>query len=198
MGMARTIILIGPMAAGKTTVSELVAARLGVAHVALDEVCRSYYEEAGYDRAHVEDLIASQDEAEYMKYVRPYYVHAVERVLEDHSGCVLDFGAGHVVHDDPSLFERVRAALAPHPNVILVLPSPDMNESMATLHDRILERVAEYAEEGEDYSWAIEENKHFILHPSNGRLATATVYTKDNSPEETCQEIVQFVSREGQ
>lgn len=30
-------------------------------------------------------------------------------------------------------------------------------------------RVAEYAEEGEDYSWAIEENRHFILHPSNTR-----------------------------
>ena len=193
--MARTVIIIGPMAAGKTTVSELVAARLGTPHVAVDDVGRSYYEEAGYDRSHVEELLASQDETEYMKYVRPYYVHAVERVLEDHSGCVLDFGAGHVVHNDPSLFERVRAALAPHPNVILLLPSADMDESITILHDRILKRVAEYAEEGEDYSWAIEENKHFILHPSNMRLAKATVYTSDRSPEETSQEIIQLVDR---
>jgi len=133
-----------------------------------------------------------------MRYIRPYYVHAVERVLEDHSGCVLDFGAGHVVHDDPSLFERVRATLAPHPNVILLLPSADVDESMAILHDRILERVAEYAEEGEDYSWAIEENKHFIRHPSNMQLAKATVYIQGKSPEETCEEIVQLVSNAGQ
>ncbi len=195
--MTRTILIIGPMAAGKTTVSELVAARFGIPHVAVDDVCRSYYEEAGYDRAHVEELLASQGETEYMKYVRPFYVHAVERVLEDHSGCVLDFGAGHVVHDDPSLFERVRAALAPHPNVILLLPSPDMEESIAILHDRILQRVAEYAEEGEDYRWAIEENKQFILHPSNARLAKATVYAGDRTPVEICEEIVQLVSNEG-
>ncbi len=194
--MARTVVIIGPMAAGKTTVSQLVAARLRSPHVALDDVCRGYYEEAGYDRAHVEELLASQGEAECMKYVRPFYVSAVQRVLEDHAGAVLDFGAGHVVHDDPSLFESVSAALAPHPNVILLLPSADLDESIAILQDRLLERVAEYAEWGEDYSWAIAENRHFILHPSNRRLAKVTVYTKDRSPEETCQEIVQFVSNE--
>ena len=69
---------------------------------------------------------------------------------------------------------------------------------MAILHDRILQRVAEYAEDGEDYSWAVDENKRIILHPSNMRLAKATVYTKDKSPEETCQEIIQLVSSKGQ
>lgn len=151
----------------------------------------------GTERARVEELLASQDDSEYMKYVRPFYVHAVERVLDDYSDCVLTFGAGHVVHDDPSLFDRVSAALAPYPNVVLLLPSEDMDESMTILHGRILERVAEYAEEGEDYSWAIEENKHFVLHPSNMRLAKATVYTDGRSPEETCEEIVQLVSHDG-
>lgn len=192
--MAPTVIIIGPMAAGKTTVSERVAARLGLPHVSLDDVGRGYYEEAGYDRAHAEELLTSVGETEGMTYIRPFYVHAVRRVLEDHPGCVLDFGAGHVVHDDPSLFESVRATLEPHPHVILLLPSPDMDESMAILHERILQRVAEYAEEGEDYSWAVEENKYFTLHPANMRLAKATVYTNGRSPEETCQEIVRLVS----
>lgn len=195
--MAQTVIIIGPMAAGKTTVSGLVAAQLGTQHVALDDVCRSYYEEEGYNRAHAEELLVSQGETGFINYVAPYYAYAVQRVLEDHPGCVLDFGAGHVVHDDPSLFERVRATLAPHQNVILLLPSADLDESIAILHDRILLRVAEYAEEGEDYSWAIDENKRFILHPSNMRLAKATVYTKDQSPEETSQEIIQLVANEG-
>lgn len=196
--MAETVIIIGPMTVGKTTVSELVAAQLGIPHVELDGVCRSYYEEAGYNRARAEELLAFQGETAFVKYAAPFHAHAVQRVIEDHAGCVLDFGAGHVVHDDPSLFERVRAALAPHPNVILLLPSADMDESIAILHDRILKRVAEYAEEGEDYSWAVDENKRFILHPSNTRLAKATVYTKDKSPVEVCKEIVQLVSSKGQ
>jgi shikimate kinase len=178
------------MAVGKSTVSELVAARLGIPHVALDDLARTYYEEKGYDRAHAQEVLATQGETAFGRYAKPYYVYAVERVLEDHSDCVIDFGAGHVVHDDPKLFESVEASLAPHPNVILLLPSADTDESIAILHDRIMERVAEYAEEGEDYSWAIKENKHFITHPSNGRLAKATIYTKDRSAEETCQEVL--------
>lgn len=195
--MTGTIIVIGPMAVGKSTVSELLAARLGIPHVALDDVARSYYEEMGYDRAHAEDLLATQGETEFGRYTKPYYACAVQRVLEDHTDCVLDFGAGHVVHDDPKLFEIVRASLAPHPNVILLLPSADTDESIAILHDRILARVAEYAAEGEDYTWAIEENKFFITHPSNSRLAKATVYTKDKTAEETCREILRLVVADG-
>lgn len=40
--MPRDVVLIGPMDVGKSTIAELLAARLDVPHVAMDEVRAGY------------------------------------------------------------------------------------------------------------------------------------------------------------
>lgn len=98
-----TIILIGPMGVGKSTVGTHLAKKLGLAYVSLDELQWDYYKEIGFDNEYVKQLIHSEKGmAGFLEYVKPFEVHAVERVLEEYQGCVLDFGAGHVVHRDPA------------------------------------------------------------------------------------------------
>jgi hypothetical protein len=102
---------------------------------------------------------------------------------------VIDFGAGHSVYEDAALFARVESALAPFPYVILLLPSPDLDESVAILNERfaaLLER-----EVGEVDPALLTLNAHFTKHPSNTRLAKLTVYTEGKTPEETCDEILE-------
>ena len=48
--MNSTIILIGPLGAGKSTVWHLLAEKLGLPQCSVDDVRWKYYEEIGYDK----------------------------------------------------------------------------------------------------------------------------------------------------
>lgn len=181
--MKLDIILIGPMGAGKSTVGALLADKLGLPQCSMDELRWDYYNEIGYD----ENLAKSKQETEdfwgVQQYWKPFEAYAVERLLSEHSQCVIDFGAGHSVYEDAALFQRVQQALALYPNVFLLLPSPNEDESVRILNQR-----------NENMPDGIRNiNKHFVRHSSNYELAKFTVYTQSKTPEETCSEILQLI-----
>jgi broad-specificity NMP kinase len=172
------IILIGPMKVGKSTVARLLAARLGLPRHPLDKNRWKYYREVGFDEEHMRSLAESGSLDAALNYCKPFEVHAVERHLAEIQNCVADFGAGYSVQDDPILHERVHRALSPHPHVVLLLPSPDSDESVVYLNDRVDENLRAL-------------NEHYIRSPANESLAKAVVYTFAKTPEETCADILQ-------
>lgn len=187
--MTATIVMIGPICAGKSTVARLLAARLHQSHVELDEIRWPYYNEAGFDADVARSIVESDGGMiAFLRYCKPFEVHAVERVLVDHAGSVIDFGAGHSVHDDAALFARVEQALAPVPHVVLLLPSPDVDESVRILNERFAALLAR--EVGHVDPALLDLNAHFVRHPANARLAKMTLYTEGQAPEETCQAIL--------
>ncbi|MDQ3252838.1 MAG: shikimate kinase, partial [Acidobacteriota bacterium] len=103
----------------------------------------------------------------------------VERLLAEPEETVIDLGGGHSVYEDEVLFARVKKALSPFPNVILIMPSPDLDESITVLN----ERTGGFVSNGFDF------HEHFVRSHCNYRLAKQTVYTKGKTPEETCGEI---------
>ena len=115
----------------------------------------------------------------------------IEKVLADHHG-IIDFGASNSVYDDQDLFTRVANALAPYPNVILLLPSPDLDESVEILKKRLARMLTEAGIEFTDELFKL--NQYFVEHPSNHKLAKLVIYTKQKTPEEICDEIVQKIS----
>ncbi|MBZ0285628.1 MAG: shikimate kinase [Anaerolineae bacterium] len=187
--MASTIILIGPMCAGKSTIAELLSEKLNLPHHSVDDDRWTYYKEIGYDES-VAAQIAKSDQGMVglLRYWKPFEAHAVERVLADHPDCVIDFGAGHSVYEDETLFARVERTLSPYPNVILLLPSPDLDESAAILNDRFEKLVLK--EVGHVDPALFEVNTQFVKHPSNHKLAKIVVYTNGKTPDETCAEIL--------
>jgi hypothetical protein len=183
-GLRSEIVLIGPMGAGKSTLAVLLAARLGLPRVSADFLSAAHHAGLGYDAAYVRELIG-RDFRAAMEYRRPFAAQLVEWLLAEHSGCVFDFGAGHVQHDDPVLTGRVERALAPFASVVLVVPSPDRDESIRVLR----ERRAPLVFDGFDldaYAWD---------HPSYWRLATLTVYTADRTPDECADELLARIGR---
>ncbi|MEZ4670503.1 MAG: shikimate kinase [Anaerolineae bacterium] len=179
------IILIGPMGAGKSTIGGLLSKRLNLEWVQLDELRWAYYEESGYDKAAAKRMHESGDMAGLAAFWKPLEAYSVERVVVDYSNCVIDFGAGHSVYDDDGLLERVKKALAPYPNVVLLMPTPDVDETLRILNERIPAEVP-----AESHEIFISMNEHFVKHRSNYELAKVTVYTEGKSPEQTCDEIV--------
>ncbi|MFW5692391.1 MAG: shikimate kinase [Chloroflexota bacterium] len=185
-----TIILIGPMSAGKSTVAELLAEKLQIPQYAVDDHRWDYYKEIGYDEAEASRIVESeQGMIGLISYWKPFEAYAVERVLATQSNCVIDFGAGHSFQEDPVLFERVRAAFQPHPYVVLLLPSPDLNESVDVLNARFEAMLQR--EVGTVDPELLKLNERFTKHSSNHRLAKLIVYTKGKTPYQTSDEIIE-------
>lgn len=183
--MRSDIILIGPMRAGKSTVGALLAARLGLPQCSMDDVRFDYYHEIGYDEDRAGQLHEQGGFLALYRYWKPFEIHALERLLADHHDRVIDLGAGHSVYEDDTFFERARRALEPYTNVVRLLPSPDVEESM-----RILDERTGYRPE-----MGFNINRHFVTHHSNGDLATLTVYTQGHTPDDMCDEILRWVQR---
>lgn len=176
--MAFKVILIGPIRAGKSTVGKLLAERLGLPQRSLDIIFDSYLDEIGYDREHAAWL-KKQGFYELTKYWKPFEPYGVERLVSEPGDAVVDLGGGHSVYEDGALFARVRKALSPCPNVILVMPSPDLEESISILN----ERTGGYVSNGYDF------HESFVRSRCNYELAKHVVHTKGRTPEETCTEV---------
>ncbi len=162
--MKLEIILIGPIGTGKSTVGSLLADRLGLPQCSMDKLRWDYYKEIGYDEELVKYKRETEDFQGIQQYWQPFEAYAVERLLSEHSQCVIDFGAGHSVYEDAALFQRVQQALAPYPNVFLLLPSPDLDESVRILNER-----NDCMPDG-----MRNINEHFVRHSSNYELAKFT------------------------
>jgi hypothetical protein len=176
------IILIGPVGSGKSTIAALLSKRLGLPRHSMDEVRWKYYAEIGYDMDLARQKLTREGFWGLYHYWKPFDAYAVKRLLGDFRDCVFDFGGAHSVYENDDLFGQVRELLAPYSHVILLIPSPDLDESVQILNAR-----NKYTDEQR------EVNEHFIRHHSNYDLTKYTVYTKDKTPQETCDEIANWL-----
>ncbi len=181
---AGEVILIGPINAGKTTIGNLLSARLGLPQQSLDLLRWDYHREIGYDEEKANKIRETEGAWGIYRYWSPFNVYSVERVLAEKHNCIIDFGGGHSVYDELALLERAKQALAPFPNVVLLLPSADKTESKRILRERSARSNAEW--------YAL--NELFIRHPSGPHLAKITVYTEGQTPAETLAEVLRRVS----
>lgn len=176
------IVLIGPVRTGKSTLGRLLAERLVVSQVSLDEVRLKYYKEIGYDEQLAGEIRQNGGFLAFMYYRELFSAHAAERMLSDYHDCVFDFGAG--IYESDEMFQRVHKALSGFPHVILVLPSPDIERSLRILTERDSHPPI-------DLNFDI--NRHFLEHHTYYDLAKFVVYTEGKTPEETCQEILSLI-----
>lgn len=184
---AQSIVLIGPVNAGKSTVGRLLAQRLELPRVSLDVTIWSYVERLGYDRAEGDRLWKDRGLEAFEQYYLSFFTDGVMALLADRPVGVIDFGAGHSIYDDPDDLRRVKQALAPYPHVVLLLPSPDPEESIQILAARRSNPNPE----------VVALNHRFVRHRANEMLASMIVYTKDRTPDETCDEIIRRLGRSG-
>jgi len=181
--MPDDIVLIGPVRAGKSTVGKLLAGRLGLPQVSLDNLRYDYYREIGFDEAHAQNLRKSEGFVAMMYYRELFAAHAVERMLSDYQNCVFDFGAG--IYESDEMFRRVQKALAGYPNVVLLLPSANVEETLKILAERDLNPPKDLS---------LDVSAHFLRHHTYYDLAKMTVYTQGKTPEESCMEILERVA----
>lgn len=169
---------------GKSTVGELVAERLGLPFVDLDAVADRYYAEVGQD---LDAFLRRRGECGYLDALhwwQPARVHAVERLLTDEGDCVFALGAGHTHFEDAAYAQRAERALEPFVNVVLLLRSADVEDTVSVLRERsVRTRGADWIYEGEDIL------RGWVESRQNQRLATHVVYTEGRSPEDVADVV---------
>jgi shikimate kinase len=182
--MKPEIILIGPIGSGKSTVAELLSMSTGCPRRSMDELRWQYYDEIDYDRDLARQKRTQEGFWGLYQYWKPFEVYAVGRLLSSFHQCIFDLGGGHTVYEDDKLFQQVRDLLAPYPHVVLLIPSPNIEESIQILHSR----------NGYDSDGQREVNEHLVRHHSNYDLAKHIVYTKDKEPDQICDEILEWAT----
>ena len=181
---SNTIILIGPICAGKSTVAEILSDKTGIHQRPMDDLRFDYYKEIGFSEEKQNKIRENDGYMAMYEYWKPFEAHAVKRVLEDYPNFIHDFGAGHSVYEDEDLFKEVNDALSNYENIFLLLPSQNEMESINVLNERLKEVTT-----NKD---AYKLNEHFVEHKSNKLLAKHIIYTNGKTPEMVADTIIQI------
>ena len=183
------IIIIGPVAAGKSTQGQLIAEALNKRSLSLDSVANDYYESNGFCPSQFQEAKKEKGYLEAYRLWWPSLAYAAQQVVKDYDDCVIDFGAGHSHYEDELLFEGVKEALVQSPNKILLLPAIDLDRSVSLLRQRsIEERKRDWIYDGYDFI------EHWVKDDCNHLLSTKTFYTEGKTPEETRDEILESIN----
>lgn len=181
-----SIILIGPEGAGKTTIGKIIAETLSKELYSLDRHRDELYAPYGYDREYGQKIYKEHGTFAFLAYWKPFEFQTVQHILQNANkqvgsfyGKILDFGAGHSVYENPEQLHIIAELMKPYRNVILVLPCDDVAEAVEITEAR--------------RGHQLEYNKLFMEHESNRRLAKHVVYTKDRTPEECAQAVLQII-----
>ncbi len=181
---ATPILFLGPVRAGKSTIAGLVATRLGLPHVSLDTLRWKYYREVGYKDELAKQIRLQGGFLALVFYWQLFDAHAVERILEDYSSAVIDFGAGVGPYENNETLQHISRLFEPLSNIFLLLPSPQLEESLRILAERDPSPPADLR---------FDINAHFLQHPGYRQLAKHVIYTKDRTREETCAGVLDIL-----
>ena len=168
-GRRPVVVVVGPPGAGKTTVAELLAARLGV------EVRDTDQDVEAAEGESIQDIFVGRGEPAF----RELEAAAVAEALRTHTG-VLALGGGAVTN------EATRALLADHTVVHLDVALAQaaarvgMNSGRPLLMGNIRGRLKKLMD---------------ARRPLYGEVATFTVDTNDLAPDEVAERILQELGR---
>lgn len=171
-------VLIGPAAAGKSTLGALLAERLVAAFVDLDEIGGRYYAEVGWSIARLARRTAEIGRVAAEREWEPARAHAVRRVVGDHPDAVIALGAGHTSYTDASCVAAVHDALSTTPHVLLVLPFADRDRALCELRRRsIASKGTDWISSGHDLL------AEWLDDAATRSLATKVVVTDGANPQ---------------
>jgi adenylate kinase family enzyme len=199
--MGSSIVLIGPLCAGKSTVGRLLAEKLRLPQISMDAMPLEFFTDLGFDPRRAQRLRDTEGWLATLLYMQEFSVPALERILRENRRHVIDLGAPYSTYRDESLLERAKRALSPYPHVVLLLPSKDLDESTRILKERMSRREG-HAElrsllRGVRTETGIDYEELYVKHHSNFELARITVYTNDKTPEQTRDEIIERLDLSG-
>ena len=170
--LKNSILLIGPMGAGKSMLSDKISYETGMPKAALD------------DRNAFAELYSQEKNFYNFKYFEAYLTSSVLTGMN--KPMIIDFGAGHSVYDQPLIRGYMKSLISKFSTVIYVLPSRNKEESLEILSTRIKNR--DIIPEG--------ANEYFLSSGLNEEMATNIIYGEDfnQDPDKMVSEIINIAN----
>lgn len=173
-----SILMIGPMGVGKSTISNELSKTTGLKKLSLD------------NREQLAYLYQQQPNFANFKDFEFYLTSSVLTNIQE--PMIIDFGAGHSIYENPIMFYEIKKLISRFKNVELILPSEDLNESLQIINERIGVRNEENLEQ------RMLNNKHFIESHCNYELSKDIIYTNDMTLEEITKNILTKINERKQ
>jgi len=173
--LKETIVITGPIGVGKSTQAKLLSEKLRQPLCTYDKVKGNYREKAGLSRKKAEAINSEHGLYAMLVYMNEFKSKILEPIINDHPGHIIDLGGGAHSFDEPHQVERARRAFNLAKDIILLMPSKDLETNINALPG-IKENF--------------EINTFLIMHPTNELFATKKVYTLNKTPEEVLSEIL--------
>lgn len=166
-----TIILIGPMGTGKSTVAKLLKNKIeGIDRISLD------------DRERLKILY--KKERKFGNFKNFEFVLTGTVLSSLNKPYIIDFGAGHSIYEDEILRSQMKKMCSQFKNIILLLPSKDKAKSREILAERRKIKLGSHKDQ---------DNWHFITAENNYEIATNILYEENKKPEDISREIMKLV-----
>ena len=131
--MEDIIILTGPIGVGKSTQAKLLGKELGKPVCVYDEVKDNYRYKLGLSREKALAINAKDGLYAYLEYMNEFKSQILEPIINDHPGHIIDLGAGAHSFDEPHQVERAQRAFDSAKDIILLLPSDDLETNIKSL-----------------------------------------------------------------
>lgn len=174
-----SILMIGPMGVGKSTISNELSKSTGLKVISLD------------NRKQLAQLYQQQPNFKNFKEFEFYLTSLVLTNIDE--PMIIDFGAGHSIYENPIMFCEMKKLITRFKNVELVLPSKDLKESLQIINERISGRNID-----ENLNQRLLNNKHFIESPCNYELAKDIIYTNNMTLGEITNSILLKINERNQ
>ena len=162
-----TILLIGPMGTGKSSVAKIIEEKTDLERTPLDS------------KGKLEQIYSDRKKYRNFKNFEFFLTGTVLSSLEKPE--VIDFGAGHSIYEDKDLRAKMDEICAYFKNIILLLPTEDKEKNRKILLER--RNIKEGSHKDQD-------NWHFLTTEDNYKMATNIVYEEGKTIEEVADEII--------
>jgi hypothetical protein len=189
------IIIIGPMAVGKTTLALHLSERLEILNFPIDRLKWYYRFKNEYDIAIGTKILKSEGFRSLLNYGNNYFnLNEIVQILDEFRGGIFDFGASHTYFENKRELEEAKRIFDPFINVILLLPTPNFSTNCFILENRLRKRYEDVEWKKEVLNSYLEQNRIFLHSKSYAELAKFTFYTETKSIEDIGKEILEKVS----
>lgn len=185
-----SIVLIGPMATGKSTIANHLAELTGYKNYPVDRLKWYYRFKNGYNIQESTKIFNQFGFGAMLQYSHQYFgVKDLKQLLTEFKG-IVDLGAADTHCSTKERCEGLLNLFQDFHNVFLILPYKDSKKSVELLTSRLIARYKNHPTKYVAVESYIKENEEFVRSVFNQVLAKHVVYVNDRAPYLVAQEIL--------